>query len=175
MATSGPNNAGTGADDATVGTVAWSNTSNITADDISNATASLNASQSHYLKATNFGFSIPAGSIIDGIETRFKRSGGAFITDTDVKIVKGGAISSTDLSAGAAWSVGEEFVTFGGATSKWGETWTATDINDSTFGVVLSATGSALATASVNVVDIKIYYTLGGGGDSHGRLGFFGI
>lgn len=49
-ATSGPRNAGTGADAPGVGTVSWSSPGYITADDSNNATANIGASAiTHYL------------------------------------------------------------------------------------------------------------------------------
>lgn len=53
---------GTLADDAAVGTVAWSNPSNAASSNDSYATASGAGGTTHYLKATNFGFAIPAGA-----------------------------------------------------------------------------------------------------------------
>jgi len=64
----GANSPGTMADDATVGTVAWSNPDRAKSLADGNATAVLSSlGVSHYLKATNFGFSIPTGATIDGI------------------------------------------------------------------------------------------------------------
>lgn len=57
--------AGTGADDASTGTITWTNPGNIVI--AGNATASAipeNGGITHYLKATNFNFNIPAGAAI---------------------------------------------------------------------------------------------------------------
>ena len=65
---SGPNYAGAGASATGVGTVVWTNPGYITAADTSYATCALSSSaQSNYLWATNFGFAIPAGNVINGI------------------------------------------------------------------------------------------------------------
>ena len=85
---------GTIADDATVGTVAWTNPDNAKVSDNVYATVSLiGIGISHYLKATNFGFSIPTGATINGILVEIEKkdisaavSGGH---DEYVKIVKG--------------------------------------------------------------------------------------
>lgn len=75
--TLGPNGTGTGADDASVGTITWSNPGNITASDNTYATnlTGCITSVSHYLKATNFGFSVPAGATITGITVEIERKG----------------------------------------------------------------------------------------------------
>src|SRR4051794_1268202 len=98
MATSGPNIAGTGADDAAVGTSAWFNPENITADDGGVATQlGLNGATSHYLKGTSFGFSIPSGATVNGILVEWERvAGGTRITDTTVKLVQGGSVAGNN-------------------------------------------------------------------------------
>lgn len=103
MTTSGPNSAGTGANDASVGTKAWTSTS-ITASDNSYATigSSMTTNQTtQYLKCTNFNFAIPAGATINGITAEAElaeQDGFGSTTDIAVRIVKGGAIGSTDKS-----------------------------------------------------------------------------
>ena len=171
MATAGPNLAGTGADDATVGTRTWINTGNITANDGSYASTSvaINSSTngSHYLKATNFGFSIPSGATIDGITVVFRRMATPIpAKDSLIKIIKGGTIGSTSLHSGGNWD-GTAFRsdTYGGASNLWGESWTYTDINSSTFGVALScfsASFKSTTTPRVDYVEITINYTSGG-------------
>lgn len=173
MSTAGPNLAGTGADDAAVGTIAWANPGNITIEDANPSTATMTSSTtSHYLKATNFGFSIPDDATIDGITVEFKRSRGGgtpAVKDSAIRIVKGGAISTTNLSAAAEWSTVLGWISFGGVSNLWGETWTPDDINASTFGVVLScslAASKLSKLANVDAVRITITYTeaAGGGG-----------
>lgn len=165
MSTAGPNICGTGADDATVGTTSWSNPTSIQADDGTNSSTSGSGSAvTHYLKATNFGFSIPSGSIIDGIQVTFERFYmSSSPTDSEIKIVKGGSISSTNRSAGATWSssVGTTN-TFGSTSDLWGETWTYSDINASNFGVVMSVTLAAgMTICNVDRVSITITYHAG--------------
>lgn len=66
MASQGPNGCGTGA--ASGAGTAWSNPTRITVNDGSFADSSLAAGgNSNQLQATNFGFSIPAGSTINGV------------------------------------------------------------------------------------------------------------
>lgn len=159
---------GTVVSDSSVGTGAWSNPDNARASDDSYATVSLANSTSEYLKATNFGFIIPVGSTIDGIEVKIERkSGGAGnIKDSAVRIVKDGSISSTNnYDDTTTWPTSDTDKTYGASDDLWGETWSASDINSSTSGVVVSAVeviheGSVVA--SIDHIQIKVYYTEGG-------------
>jgi hypothetical protein len=164
---------GTGANDASTGSQAWSNAGNITAEDATYATATLSAStDTQYLKATNFGFSIPSGATINGIGVRVKkRSTNGEIIDLAVRLVKGGTIGSTDASQLSRWFVTTpDYHYYGGATDLWGDTWTDTDINASNFGMALRAqwenvnSAQISDVASVDVIKIEVFYTGGGGG-----------
>lgn len=186
MATAGPNNAGTGADDSSIGSSAWSLPGNITADDnsLSQAAGSTATSPTtlttHYLKATNFGFAIPAGATINGIQFGFEKyqhvgtgSPTGTVVDAAVRAVKGGVIGSTDRKDGTTqWHVvfGVSFTdapTYHGSSSDlWGTTWLASDINSSTFGCAISAlitkTGgkaSKKVNAAIDVIVAQITYT----------------
>lgn len=165
---SGPKSAGTGADDATVGTVAWTNPGNITVSDDTRAVATLGAgAKSHYLKATKFGFAIPAGATIDGIVVEVERSNpneAKPVVDNAVRIVKGGAIQATDRSSLSIWPTSDAYYAFGAQTDLWGATWANTDINAEGFGVAISAWATGGATeARIDHIRITIYYTDAGG------------
>lgn len=173
MASQGPNSAGTGANDASVGSRAWNNPSNIVSSNNTRAFAA-NAN-TQYLKATNFGFSIPGGATIDGIVVEIERyctdSASNNAKDLEVKIVKGGSIQSTNRADLASnWPLSDAYATYGSSTDLWGTTWTDSDINSSSFGVVIRADivnfGKGTVLAEVDHVRITVYYTTGGGGGS---------
>lgn len=158
----GPNSGGTFADDAGVGVFSWSNPGNAAASDNSYATVSLfPTGQSHYLKATNFGFSIPGGSTIEGIvvEVEHKESGSGVCRDNRIRIVKGGAIGSTDKASGTEWPTSDGTASYGADNDLWGETWTVSEINASDFGVAISAIGLGTGTASIDHIKITVYYS----------------
>lgn len=165
---------GTLADDSAVGTVAWSNPSNATSDNGVYATASSDgATVSHYLKATNFGFTIPVGATIKGILAEIdKKKGSGTTKDSEVKIVKAdGSVGTTNKADTVSnWPLSDTYISHGSSSDLWGETWTVTDINDADFGVVVSVSQSsspAPATASVDHIRITVYYS------QPGFLGFF--
>jgi hypothetical protein len=155
--------AGTGANDASFGTAAWTTPTNITASDDARATQSLAAgATTQYLKASSFGFTIPSGATIDGIVVEAEEFGGTGVVEARARIVKADAtIGTTDKSTGAALPTSDTYRSYGGTTDLWGETWSATAINDSDFGFVFAATNGAgvSRTVSVDHVRITVHYT----------------
>ena len=153
------------ADDDTVGSVAWTNPTtgalavggNYSMFDAGGALAT-----SHYLKATNFGFTIPTGATINGIIAEvYNKSyipGAGYAKDSAVRIVKGGSIGSTDKSIGTDYPSDYAYASYGASDNLWGETWTAEDINLSTFGVAISSV-IYLASAYIDHIRITVYYS----------------
>jgi len=159
VSTTGPNFPGTVTNDSSFGFVAWNNPGNASADDSSDATVINSDSDSNYLKATNFGFSIPATDVIDGIAVTVNRKCTGGCSDRSIKLVQGGTIGGTDLSAAAVWTTSYASNTVGGPTELWGRTWTYSDINSSTFGVAFAAVMSDVTeTASVDYITITVYH-----------------
>ena len=154
MADTGALSPQTMADDATVGTVAWTNPDNAKASD--NVYTSVGSGITHYLKATNFGFIIPTGATIDGILVEIEQKDFGFgALENSIKIVKGGVISGEEKSTGAEIPDTDTYVSYGSSTDLWGLPWTAEDINLSTFGVVFSDTDFS----GVDHIRITVYYT----------------
>ena len=165
---SGPNSPSTSADDSTVGTKSWTTPSNVQTQNDVYATAHLDASEvTHYLKATGFGFSIPAGATIDGIKVevdRYESGSSVRVTDNSVRLVKNKVISGDEKSTGADWpnSDTDTYIPYGGSTDKWGLTWTYSDINSANFGVVISAkkdSNSHDRDAYIDHIRMTVYYT----------------
>lgn len=159
--------AGTGANNADAGTIAWTNPGNIVSSNDTRATSTIASGETtQYLHATNFGFSIPSGATIDGIVVSIERSNLNFDTlvDTSVNIIKGGTRGSTNKASGTSWPSSDTAASYGtGTTDLWGETWTDTDINASTFGVALRAQNNGGMgpddDARVDFIEITVYYT----------------
>lgn len=176
MASQGPNSGGTFANETSIGTQAWTSPSNAASSNNSYVTATSSGTGewlTNYIKATNFGFSIPGGATIDGIIVEVERkaltnNGTQFIVDNSVKLVKGGTISGSEKAdTSTKWLTSDTYKTYGSSTDLWGLTWTDSDINSSTFGVVFSADIEKQfkfhETASVDHVRITVHYTTGGG------------
>lgn len=174
MSSQGPTSPGTGADSSEVGTLAWSNPSRVTAADGSEASVSFAGSDtSHYLKAADFGFSIPSGATIDGIIVEWKRRASPTnVSDSSVRLVVGGTVSGDDQSIGDFWPLAADYTSFGGVADTWGLSLSTADVNGSTFGAVLSgACGGDPADGFVDHCRITVYYT-GGGGTLDPATGF---
>ena len=118
---------------------------------------------SYLLRATNFSMGVPAGATVDGIVVAIERHyvDGSVI-DVDVNLTKNGtARVGSDYSTGATFNLTTDtIVTFGGATDKWGTTWTVAEINASTFGVFYKMGASANnADGFLDFIRITVYYT----------------
>lgn len=157
---------GTMADDSSIGTIIWLNPDNAKVSDAVYAT--INGAQnsiSHYLKATNFGFSIPIDATISGITVEIQKQKGAVdgdSTDNSVKLVKGGVISGNDKADTVnPWPSTEAYTTYGSSSDIWGLTLSPADINASNFGVVISGkiTNADISTdGSIDHIRITVSY-----------------
>ena len=161
----GPNNPTTATLVTTIGTNNWNNVNNIfQINDGQYSQVSLSNGQiSRYLRAGNFGFAVPANSVINGIEVRIHRMGNISsggIIDNVVTLVKGTAIvGANKANTGTIWNTSFETITYGGPTDLWGTTWTADEINS-----VLATQISVRSTANSRVayvdnIRITVYFT----------------
>jgi hypothetical protein len=145
-----------------------SNASNAMSSDNSYASNSSNlASSGNYsdlLIVGGFGFSVPNGSTINGIEVFIERSDvNNKIKDNVVSLIKGGTIENTNKASAVGWPSTDATATYGSNTDLWGTTWTYSDINNSSFGVAFSwkrsGGGSSTAYARVDAVTVTVHYT----------------
>lgn len=169
MLSQGPKSPSTLADDASFGTIVWTNPSNASSSDnvYAEATTGSDGVNSHYLKATNFGFSLPTNAIIRGILVEVERQSNSvgiqFARDSRVRIVKSGTIGSTDKADTVTlWPLADAYVSYGSIADLWGELWTVSDINNSTTGFVIAAqdpagAGSGLL-ADIDHIRMTVYY-----------------
>lgn len=151
---------GTGANDAAVGSVAWTDTGNALLNDGLLASVSLTLGvRSNYLKLTNFGFAVPGGAAIVGVEVTIDTIGSTgAVASTILRMVVGGAVSGDDKGGLVVW---ESEQVLGSDSDTWGLALTPAQVNASDFGVVLSTVGNAGRGSSVPSVDyvlIKVFY-----------------
>lgn len=166
--TSGPLNPANAVDSNAIGTITWSNASNIKVSDNAKATANLSGTNiTHYIKASGFGFVIPAGATILGIKVDIERSRTGGTTgeakDTIVKIIRSdgtlGSANKADTSTN--WPTSDTVSSYGNTSDLWSENWSPSDINSANFGVAIAVTGSSGSTnrvANVDNVQITITY-----------------
>ena len=137
--------AGTGADDASIGTLTWTDPSNATGSgtgDYATVVATTGSEYTHYLKMTNFGFAIPAGATIDGVQLQIRNagipSGGGNFAWNAVRLVNAsGTIGSANKATG---TLSSSFTTasFGGSADTWAGEASAIDWNDADAGCAIS-------------------------------------
>lgn len=173
---SGPNAGST----ATVVTIAgsdvtWLNPTNAFASDNNWSVTSDNlfgaGEYTDYLQVTGFGFAVPSSATITGIEVLVEKnvqtSGSSRIRDYRVRLVKNGAIGTTDRSDLVTnWASNVDVTkTYGSSTDLWGESWTYSDINNANFGVALAAerfsiSGAANQFPRIDLVTIIVYWVI---------------
>ena len=177
MASEGPNSPGTMATNSSIGTIDWDTPNNAKVDDTNYADANdTSLFVSYYLKATNFGFSIPSGATIDGIKMEFKPfyDFNDDMDDESIKIVKGGSILGDEKAKAAEVWWGNSYRVYGANDNLWGLSWEAADINNATFGIVISGEnkgGSTTKHVYVNHIRITVYYTEAAGTNTQINIG----
>lgn len=169
----GPRSCSTTINDAGTGSQAWSNVSNVQLSDNNYTSAGqalgiLSSFQTHYVKCTNFGFSLPSIVPICGIKVEMEKhcTGlliGSSVVDNNIRIVKNNAIIGTNHALGSTWPTSDAYYTYGHSADLWGTSWTAADINSPNFGVVISAQGnsglaSLFLTANIDHVRMTVFY-----------------
>jgi hypothetical protein len=124
-------------------------------------------SPSDYIDVTDFGFSIPTGSTIDGITVSFNKKGSdngggiSDIKDSTVQLIVGGSATGSNKATTTEWPVAATVTSYGGSADLWTLTPTVAQVNASNFGVRIAALAvlNEAGTASVNSVKIAIAYT----------------
>ncbi len=151
--------------DASVGTVAWSDAAFASAtNDLYATFTGGNSVVSNYLKLTNFSFSIPSGDMIDGIEVKIERKGSiaSRLLDNIVRLVVGDTIQGDDNATGTNYPTGDTIATYGSSSDLWGLSLSDTDVNASDFGMVISSkrtSGGGTNTASIDHITITVYHS----------------
>ena len=146
---------------------AWINVSRIESDSGGDASSSsscfiLASGSSDLLRGTTFGFSASSAPV--GIEVVIHRSPSAGasgdVDDNSIQLVLSGSTLGTAKTDGI-WADGYNEITFGGPTDLWGATPSASDVNNTTFGVQLKADnidGINGANTFVESFTIKLYF-----------------
>ena len=148
----------------------WNNPGNITADDNVDATSAFGSlSTSDSLLAAGFGFSIPAGSTIDGIEVKYERwreepgLGGPTPTSATVQLANAGSVIGDTKEDLTDWPDSRTVTTVGSSSDVWGAALTADIVNSATFGprifVVWPNALGTTETANVDYVQVNVHYT----------------
>lgn len=152
-------------DDA-AGDVSWVNITNATADDDAMAYVDLAAGQSsQWIVASGFDFNLPRGATVTGFEVSYDSEAetASVIQEIGVALVKGGVIGAVLRTFGlTAWLLTRVLRTTGSDTDKWTESWTASDVSASDFGVALRVenTGVLASEARVDYIQVTVHYDI---------------
>ncbi len=163
----GPRNAGAAAN--IFGGWIWTNPTNILAPGAPYAYVQVpywDIAQTSDLRSSNFGFTIPDGATILGIEVIVNRCAivsGGNITDGYVCLLKNYYVTGVGReNRSTPWPSSMNTVVYGGPTDLWGSTWTPAEINAAGFCVDVSARATNVATsgtAYVDYVQVRVTYT----------------
>jgi len=160
--------------DNSAGLVNFVNPANAKIADNNRAVASvllsvLGTSSTFYLKATNFGFSIPTVAEICGVTIEVRKRGTGInifntIRDNTVRLIAGGVITGNNKATTANWTFPDSYSTYGSSSDKWGVALTPAIVNSNDFGVAISAAYSGLVgvllTAEIDQIRVTIDYTI---------------
>jgi hypothetical protein len=145
----------------------WQNPGNVFVDDLNfshcnNDNGPANA-VSQYLTVNGLGMNIPAGSTINGIKVDVTRraKSTSVVQDGVAQIIKGGT-PGTDKVSTDSWPGSFTAKTYGGSADLWSTSWTASDINASTFGFRITAkyiSGELYCDPDIQFIQITVYYT----------------
>jgi hypothetical protein len=148
------------------GTADWLNIDNAKAEDGLLATSTVVngvARFTRYAKATGFGFSIPDGSTINGIQVEIKAQSTSTNRSnwTSAILVVNDVVVGSNLATASAVGLSLVYKVFGDSANLWGLSLTAADVNSSTFGFVIGMGGlnSGSQTFSVDHMRMVVTYT----------------
>lgn len=160
MADTGATYPGLGSNEDRGGLPAWSNPTNIQADG-AYADWTGTDTYSDWLRGSNFGFSVPSGSIITGVQLDMKREeiSGA-VTNSLLYLVDDNGTNMGDSKhvTNQSWGSLEE-VSYGGAADLWGATLTPNIVNSSNFGARMSIGCVGNSRGIVYWYKITVYYS----------------
>ena len=145
----------------------WSNLQGIQAesDDVDGAAELVVVATAYHdrLLTSDFALDIPDSAVIKGITVEVRRAGDANVSDDSLRLVKAGAVTGAERGSSTPWTGELEWVSYGGASDLWGETWTAADVMSADFGVALSVNYEDTvgnARAYVDQVRVTLHYSL---------------
>jgi Secretion system C-terminal sorting domain len=144
----------------------WANPNRCTITDDLWARVNLSAGEtSKYLEVSDYGWVIPVGATILGIQVKIEghqENFAANFADASIVLMQAGSPVSTDRAGTGYYDDKDYTNTYGSSTDLWGTTWTPADIMDPGFGVLYSVTrlsGTGTYYMYVDYVELTVYYT----------------
>jgi hypothetical protein len=125
----------------------------------------------------NYGFSLPSGGTINGIEVRLdakidSQVGAPFMC---VQLSWNGGTSWTTAKSTAMLNTSEGTFILGGSADTWGRTWSDTNFSDANFRVrVINVASNTSRTFSLDWAAVKVYYSAGASGNDQAPFNYGG-
>ncbi len=132
-------------------TSTWNSPTNAYVSDNNYATTTGSSKEQHY---KTFGFSIPTGNVINGIEMTCEAKTNA--AGTIDYVIYQASVNAQYTKEGITWEETEQEYSAGGASDLWGGTWIVTDFSDANFYVKLFTTWNN--TYFLDHIQVKVYY-----------------
>jgi hypothetical protein len=114
------------------------------------------------LKASAFGFVLPAKAEVKGVAVAIERHATGSATalkDGEVRVLVKGIPLSTNGAKTASWPTVDAVASYGSATELWGaSSITKADVEASDFGVLLTVTATASATPRVDAITVTVHF-----------------
>jgi 6-phosphogluconolactonase (cycloisomerase 2 family) len=142
----------------------WTNGSNALSSDGAYATAaSTNLRQSYSV----FGFNVPNGNTVQGIEVKLEASGSTAAGTIQVALSWNGDSSVTATKATSVLTGSDAVYTLGGPSDTWGRSWTPAELSNANFFVRVIGQPDQ-NTVRVDAIQVRPYSQAGGGGGGGG-------
>ncbi len=142
----------------------WTGGSNaLSSDGVYATAASTNLRQSYSL----FGFNVPGGNTVQGIEVKLEASGSTGAGTIQVALSWNGDSSVTATKATSVLTGSDAVYTLGGPSDTWGRGWTPAELGDANF-VVRVIGQPDQNTVRVDAIQVRPYTQAGGGGGGGG-------
>ncbi len=166
MPSEGPNSASTAANYASGGLTTWSSPGSAIDGVGGLASAALAATGvpgdiTFHLLATGFGFAIPAGVTIAGVEVQWRIQADHLGNVEGIGRLVQAGVPDSDPRLTGNWPAAAAYVTLGGAADLWNTALTVAEVNAADFGAAIYAVNSEAGTNTVYLDDvlITVYYS----------------
>ena len=114
-----------------------------------------------------FGFTVPPGNTVTGIEVKLEASASSASGTIQVGLSWNGDSTITAVKATPILSTSDTVYTLGSPSDLWGRTWTPAELGNANFFVrVIAQPGSN--TVQLDAIQVKPYHIVGGGGQGGG-------
>ncbi len=115
-----------------------------------------------YLRANRYGFAIPEGATVRGIEARIERRGrpGPNLFDAAVRLMRRGSADSLNRASPQAWTMQDRYIEYGDSTDRWGLSWSPDEVNSPGFGLALAVRnrGDREDTPWVDHMQMRVHF-----------------